>query len=125
MVSQSLKKVLCLHTQGPALLKTNCMNHKSNIEPFRIKTVEPIKRSTEVERAAFLEAAHFNTSLPHSDHVMIDFFTDSDTSAMPAAQALLGCPTLQLQVWRGPMAVHHSPKAAENNIQLARSSHPS
>ena len=62
------------------------MHFKSIFEPFRIKTVEPIKLSTEVERAAFLEAAHFNTFLLHSDQVMIDFLTDSGTSAMSAAQ---------------------------------------
>ncbi|MCP4883296.1 MAG: tryptophanase [Flavobacteriales bacterium] len=62
------------------------MIHKTIIEPFKIKSVEPIDMSTEKERKQFLQNAHYNTFLLQSDHVIIDFLTDSGTSAMSANQ---------------------------------------
>ena len=48
------------------------MKHKTIIEPFKIKSVEPIYMSTEEERKAFLEKAHYNTFLLQSEQVIID-----------------------------------------------------
>lgn len=62
------------------------MQHKTIIEPFKIKSVEPIFMATEEERKAFLAKAHYNTFLLKSDQVIIDFLTDSGTSSMSAEQ---------------------------------------
>ncbi|PKP26973.1 MAG: tyrosine phenol-lyase [Bacteroidetes bacterium HGW-Bacteroidetes-2] len=62
------------------------MKHKTIIEPFRIKSVEPIYVTTEEEREDLLKKAHYNTFLLQSEHVIIDFLTDSGTSAMSAEQ---------------------------------------
>lgn len=56
------------------------------IEPFKIKSVEPISFTTRAQREEILTQAHFNAFLINASDVIIDLLTDSGTSAMSSAQ---------------------------------------
>ncbi len=59
---------------------------KTIIEPFRIKSIEPIRRTTREEREKLIAAAGYNLFLVASEAILIDLLTDSGTSAMSTEQ---------------------------------------
>ncbi|MCH4886355.1 aminotransferase class I/II-fold pyridoxal phosphate-dependent enzyme [Acidaminobacter sp. JC074] len=55
-------------------------------EPFRIKVVEPVKKTTKAERQKWLQEARYNAFTLKAENVYIDCITDSGTSAMSTEQ---------------------------------------
>ena len=62
------------------------MKFLDDAEPFRIKMVEPIKKTTREEREKLVKKADYNIFKIPAENVFIDMLTDSGTSAMSSKQ---------------------------------------
>jgi len=81
---------------------------KTIIEPFRIKSVEPLHHTTAAEREQYLVEAGYNLFRIEARHILIDLLTDSGTSAMSTEQ------------WAGVMRGDESYAGSESFFRLKR-----
>ncbi len=65
---------------------TSDKSFRTVIEPFIIKSVEPLRLTTRGERKKYLQEAHYNLFKIKAQHVLIDLLTDSGTGAMSTEQ---------------------------------------
>ena len=79
---------------------------KMPAEPYRIKVVEPLKKTSPKEREEILRRAGFNVFGIPAEKVTIDLLTDSGTSAMSDNQ------------WAGMMVGDESYAGARNFYHL-------
>ena len=71
-------------------------------ESWKIKMVEPIRKSTRAEREAWIKEAHYNVFQLKAEQVYIDLLTDSGTGSMSDRQ------------WAGMMVGDESYAGAES-----------
>jgi tryptophanase len=62
------------------------MDTKTIFEPFRVKSVEPLRLTTREEREEILRRADYNLFRIAAEDILIDFLTDSGTGAMSSDQ---------------------------------------